>query len=562
MKLVRLTTDDPKAIFNSFLHQDLEIAPYSKIALGKLAVEIDDEPLVIDNENRLIRIQFITGTIKDIRLNFGSYTLANYLELYQDIESKINQALGTLNGFNKIQFPNEIGKTCQVTKNLAGKTQISVRQALSSSYMEKVHQNAPTKYIDSATQRKSVLAPTNAFTILTSSAETHSYDFQPNGVAVADKSQWLLSAAQEYPIARGCGIHRVKIHEITNKFGEGLKGFAISLHTQHPNEYLSSRNMIGDAPVGPNVSDIAYGIKLPLLNGVYSTIINGVATASTLSCNDNGGFAGGQGYYGSAAANNVDNDTVGIEINDGVIRFVVYRTNPAGDNGVDAIVLGTAPYPTETIDGVIHSNTKPLYASYTFFGAGLVTGNYGCALRMCRYTPDYYAMSATAIALESKFQEAYTDHILGNTNQTTQITRATKHSIKFTGEELHTFLGFQYQRQPAFVTDFILSKGVDFISEYRLSNGILNDCILVELNNMQVESYDAFEDKRQRVNVLSVIPYDDTNLNILYSPNNLIFLDLNNQHPIRLSSFKARLVRGDYTDLNVKGLTSMVVYIQ
>ena len=424
--------------------------------------------------------------------------------------------------------------------------------------MQKVHQNAPLKYIDSATVLKSVFDPNAAFTILRSSATTHSYDFQPLGVAVADKSQWLLSGAQDYPIARGCGIHRVKIHQISNQFGEGLKGFAISLHTQHPNEYLSSRNMIGDAPVGPNVSDIAYGIKLPLMGGVYSTIINGVATASTLSCNSTGGFGGQQGYYSTGDA---QNDTVGIEIVAGVIRFVVYRTNPAGNNGVDAIVLGSVPYPTETIDGVIHSNTKPLYASYTFFGAGAVAGNFGCALRMCRYTPDYYAMNAAAIAL-SVFQEDYTDDILGDTNQATQITRATKHSIKFTGDELHTFLGFQYQRQPGFVTDFITSTGVDFISEYRLVNGILNDCILVELNNMQVESYDAFEEKRQRVNVLSVIPYDDSNLNILYAPNERFFLDLNNQHPIRLSSFKARLVRGDYTDLNVKGLTSMVVYIQ
>ena len=557
MKLVRLTTDDPKAIFNSFLHQDLELAPYSKIALGKLAVDLDDEPLVIDNENRLIRIQFITGTIKDIRLTLGSYTVANYLELYKDIESKINQALGTLNGFGKIRFPNEIGKTCQVTKNLAGKTQISVKQALSASYMEKVHQNAPIKFIDNVD--KSVFEPNAAFTILRSSANTHSYDFQPNGVAVADKSQWLLSAAQDYPIARGCGIHRVKIHEITNQFTEGLKGFAISLHTQHPNDYLTTRTMIGDTPVGPNVSDIAYGIKLPLMGGVYSTIIDGVATASTLSCNSVGGFGGEQGYYSSGDA---QNDTVSIEIVGGIIRFVVYRTNPAGDNDVDAIVLGTAPYPTETIDGVIHSNTKPLYASYTFFGAGAVGGNFGCALRMCRYTPDYYAMSATAIALENKFEEEYTDITLGDTNQARQITAPTKHSIKFTGEELHTFLGFQYQRQPSDLTKFITTTGVDFISEYRFVNGILNDCILVELNNLQVESYDAFEEKRQRVNVLSVIPYDDSNLNILYSPNNLIFLDLNNQHPIRLSSFKARLVRGDYTDLKVKGLTSMVVYIQ
>ena len=71
-----------------------------------------------------------------------------------------------------------------------------------------------------------------------------------------------------------------------------------------------------------------------------------------------------------------------------------------------------------------------------------------------------------------------------------------------------------------------------------------------------------FEDKRQRVNVLSVVPYDDTNSSIIYDPSNLIFLDLNNKHPIRLSSLKARLVRADYSDLDVTGLTSMVVYIK
>ena len=67
---------------------------------------------------------------------------------------------------------------------------------------------------------------------------------------------------------------------------------------------------------------------------------------------------------------------------------------------------------------------------------------------------------------------------------------------------------------------------------------------------------------KKNANELMFCPLYPSNLNILYAPNNLIFLDLNNQHPIRLSSFKARLVRGDYTDLNVKGLTSMVVYIQ
>ena len=51
MKLIRLTTEDNKAIFNSFLQQELEIAPFSQIALGQLAVELDAQELEINSDN-------------------------------------------------------------------------------------------------------------------------------------------------------------------------------------------------------------------------------------------------------------------------------------------------------------------------------------------------------------------------------------------------------------------------------------------------------------------------------------------------------------------------------
>lgn len=559
MKLIRLTTTDPKAVFNSFLHQDLEIEPYSKIALGSLAVEVEEPSLIINADNHKVEVELKQGVISSIYLKFDVYDSSNYKLLYLDIESKINQALGRLTGLNKIENASEIGKTCSVFKNDAGRTDISVRQGKSSNYFASLQAGSPLKKIDSTTVNKSVM-DSRALGILFSSASTHSYDHQPAGVTVTDKSKWLLSFSQDFPIARGCGIHTVQINTIADQFGEGAQGFAISLHKQSPREYLSQRTMVGDAPPAGTTSDIDFGIKLPLLNGKYSYIIDGVATESTTNCNDSGGYPN-QGYYGVADNRN---DTVAIEVVSGSIRFVVYRNNPGADNDTEVIVIHSIPYPIETIDGTSKTNSMELYGSYTFFGAGQITGQpastYGCALQHVRYAPDYYSVPE---AQQNTIVDDEQPVLLGSTKQTRQITAPTKHSIKFASNDISYWLGFETRRQPSgpILNNYIVSSGVDFISESRPAIAIENDCILVELNSLQVESYDAFEKKRQRVNVLSVIPYDDSNSTILHTPNNLIFLDLNNQYPIRLSSIKARLVRGDYNDLDVTGMTSMVIYI-
>ena len=83
---------------------------------------------------------------------------------------------------------------------------------------------------------------------------------------------------------------------------------------------------------------------------------------------------------------------------------------------------------------------------------------------------------------------------------------------------------------------------------------------LLELLNLQLESYDTFEEGRK--NILALIPYDDSNSKVSYDPNNLIFLDLNNKESINLTSLKMRLVRADYSNPDISGLTSAVIYIK
>ena len=573
MKLIRLTTEDNKAIFNSFLQQELEIAPFSQIALGQLAVELDAQELEINSDNDRVLIQLQSGVVKTVILKHGFYNSSTIQQLLDDFSSKINITLGARSATNKIQNAHEIGKTALVSINTkGGKASIAIQQAPANSYSAEMIKDAPLKILDGTNKQSCIsynaVATTNnpAFGLMFSGGTTNSYCFQPAGVELADKSDWICSASQEFPIARGCGIHRVKIHNISAQFGQGPKAFAISLHTQNPHEYLSTRNMIGvpnqgDTMPAGRVSDIKYGIKLEILGGVYSYIIDGVAYYTSINCNSSGGFGAEQGYYG---VNDSKNDTVSIEVSEGFIYFMIYRNNPAdADNQTGSIQLHKEPYPSVTTNGITQQNYQELFASYSFFGAGSTGGtenDFGCSLKLVRYTPDLFRMNPPALAIGNGETEIYNDLILGNTNQSPQFVGPTNHSITFEGEEFHTWLGFNNLRNP--LEGFILSKGIDFEGDTRVASAIYNDCLLVELNNLQVESYDMFEDKRQRVNVLSVVPYDDTNSSIIYDPSNLIFLDLNNKHPIRLSSLKARLVRADYSDLDVTGLTSMVVYIK
>jgi len=112
-KLIRLTSDDTNAIFDTTLKQDIIIKPNSKIALKSLSVEVDNKTLIIDSSNDDITYQLSDPTgIKTVKLTHDLYDATTAIFLFNDMNIKMNASLDTSTlGFNKdikVEFKNSI----------------------------------------------------------------------------------------------------------------------------------------------------------------------------------------------------------------------------------------------------------------------------------------------------------------------------------------------------------------------------------------------------------------------------------------------------------------------
>ena len=93
------------------------------------------------------------------------------------------------------------------------------------------------------------------------------------------------------------------------------------------------------------------------------------------------------------------------------------------------------------------------------------------------------------------------------------------------------------------------------------------DAMLVQLMNLQIESYDSYSDSPlegngQRSNILSVIPSKSSAGKIVYEPPYPTFVALNNKDPITLRNLHIRILREDYSEIFINGLATIVVLIE
>ena len=298
------------------------------------------------------------------------------------------------------------------------------------------------------------------------------------------------------PICSGVGVLRARIAKLGGSAAGGDLGFTIALMSKNP------ANIIGHSHGRAlAVTDFAFGIQISNpFTGKYTVIEDGVPLSDTdsgdINCANNVS-GGGQG------TNFRNNDVLSIEICSGVIRLVVYQNDAGGGGPPHVRVLKSIPY--EELPALLD------------IGA---------------------------------------DEVVGASTPSGQGTVATISKITFPYIGFANWLGY---KQISY-TGPNTKKLVSFVAEDRFKSAILNDLYLLELLNLQLESYDTFEEGRK--NILALIPYDDSNSKVSYDPNNLIFLDLNNKESINLTSLKMRLVRADYSNPDISGLTSAVIYIK
>ena len=91
--LLRLSTTDPNCLFDNDIQEDLILKPNSQIALQNITLIDNPEEITIEGSNEEIEFGFKSGTSYKAILSHATYSIANYLDLLDDIQLQMNKQL-------------------------------------------------------------------------------------------------------------------------------------------------------------------------------------------------------------------------------------------------------------------------------------------------------------------------------------------------------------------------------------------------------------------------------------------------------------------------------------
>ena len=504
MKLVRLTTTNPKGEIDAFFRENIEIKPFSKIALGSIAMESLNNTIVIDNNNNEVTFQLGGNNLRTITLLNGSYSGQNYKVLLQDLQFQLNNILSASDS-------TELGKQFRVDVNSAGKLEISAIGGLLQANLIDLGDNIT---VDASSNQ---LLEVNASTLSpTLETETTGYD----------RATWYSNS-----LCRGAGAIRARIRNLEDSGnGDTSQGACLWVSLTNPATFKDASGNKRN----PLLSDIKYGIQFSRNGQPYKLIIDGVEVVPNTARN-----------VAYTNAGNALNDIMAIEISSGILELVIYSDNGAG--GTIKTILNTGnqeiPY---------NSTTDKYYCCMSIKSAKTVGGVFNCRLDKLNFTRNPY---------ENAPLSSGTDDLEILSVNPPQVSRVpTNQFFNWGSIDLSEFMGFSNQRIP--INGFTNAKTIIYAGDKQFNFTDISDAFLIEMMNHPINSYDGIPSKGSRVNLLSVIPASDSDKQVIYEPNNLIFLDMDNKQPLILNNIKARILKSDYSTMNIQGLTSLVIYIK
>lgn len=316
------------------------------------------------------------------------------------------------------------------------------------------------------------------------------------------------------PMCRGGGVSRFRIQNTNSNTDDN---FIFGLSSVNPDTITGNSFPL---------SNIEYGIQLGNTTSNYDSILNGAISPSAVTPN----FIG---------IGNTGNDELVICIDEGKVRVLVYNS--------------TLPDPTEVLNQpYIYPND--LYPVVIF----LSKQNTGASARFpaverFRYTHSpYHTQPETTITGNS-------EELLGSPPQQSFPSNS-NHFLEFEGESLAQFLGFNNTRTPVTPGTFVRTNNFRVISDLIFRPNNLSDAFLVELNTIQLSSYDGLTSQRR--SFLTVIPETDRNGYVIYDASYPIFIDIQNSQPISIRNLQARILNNDGSSIAMRGLGSLVLLIE
>ena len=313
-------------------------------------------------------------------------------------------------------------------------------------------------------------------------------------------------AANKLSLAKGWGIFRLKLSNFPANNGDVVLAG------------LTSKNPHDNPP--SNATDFFTCIE-----------IRDVAT--------NYNFFPPGGVVGDLGFAPLNNDYVEFTIQQGRLKAYSYRNDPA----LPRVEVLNVPY-----DG----NTS--YYPAVCFAAAPVGGTSDPRISTVRFTGDPFELPPTD---DLPADEDFTG--LGAIRPTTQ--RRTTHQgyLALPSPTVAAFLGYDQSRFPASGT-VAIGTTLELVGTNRFSLLSLADSFIVEMLNMELDSYDTSQ--LQRKNILMTIPEDEQDQRLLYDTEYPIFISLKNKNPITLRNIRARVLREDYSPLTIVGQSTMTLLLE
>ena len=481
-KLIKLNTFDDNCIFNTQFNDEILIEPFSEIAFQSCSIKRNNARLKVDAFNQDIQFQISnTAGLKTITLDHDTYSKIHVEHLLKQLREKGNSKLSVSN-------PKELGTELTFQINGDGKFEFNA-----------LHQ----KYVN--------LGSVNTTNVVLKGLEQNSKIVsKPTGdPATGDlKDNYLFS---KVPFINGCGVLRTQIRNFINAGTNGM-GCALTTRIDKLTDGTISFSDCEYAISTNNTTNGNYQIRHPTMSGA------GDFELSSEACN----FVG---------TNNANNDILGIQLTDGLIKLVVHH------NGSDVVLSSDN-----------HDFTK------TYYGVVFCLGERNnCRLTKCFFNPTpTFVQTLTFDTTE----EIYTSPAPPNTRG-----RATNYKLNFPDDNTANYFGFNRRdnNSDGAVQTF------ELVANNIFSNNFDSDNYLIEMLNVPLQSYDSFINSR--FNLLGVIPVservidNDTGL-IQYEPNTPYFISINNKYPLSLRNINARVLTADHNQLVVDGLSSLNILIR
>tara|TARA_S200002703_G_scaffold65493_2_gene56581 strand:+ start:14245 stop:15759 length:1515 start_codon:yes stop_codon:yes gene_type:complete len=503
MRLIRLTTTNPQAIFDNNFNADIVIPKDAKIALQNLSLETPNSLITITPENNTILYQVGNGGTASITLPLGTFNQSNYEDLFTNITDALNESAGFDLVLNNRR---ELGIEWRCVKEGDGKVAISYLLG--------------TLLGDPAQQLRNLFV--NDGSVRAVSTNNNMYT---KSVGLPPSSAYTANVFLRNYISKGCGFIRCRINKLTNNPAEVNSGFAIG---------LTNKNMLNETNADFESGDATFALRVKLFDkGTaseeyrYVAIRNGVETDT------------GQPVV-QATTNDSNNDYLEILKNAGEIELNYYN-NVTGNQKTTL-----ASYPA--------TEGEELFPFMVFFA-----GSDDAQLNYVRITESPYSNNPTVQGQLPANTEA------GLFSPPRPTRNPAPNYLQFGSSSLARYLGYEQIRYPS-GSEYNNVIVASYPAEKIFTSTLLSDAFLVILDNIPLDSYDGYVDPAtgglgQRKNILAVVPASNKDKTVIYEPSTPYFIDIKNNSDQLLRNIRARVVNPDYSVLDMEGLATLTILI-